>query len=504
MAQITGDQLIAAGRRARRATAVVDRYSDVSMDATTETLQHDAAVEELRSSYAALPPGQPVRLTKQTSNLFRPRTRESVTGLDVSNFADVIDIDVEARTADVQGMCTYERLVDATLRHGLVPLVVPQLKTITLGGAVSGLGIESSSFRNGLPHESVLEIDVLTGDGRVLTASPDGPYADLFAAFPNSYGSLGYALRLRIELEPVHPYVALRHVGFSDLDELTGAVTAICRDRRWAGEAVDFLDGVAFSPREAYLTMGRWSDDVHGAGLLSPSDYTGQQIYYRSIRERSRDVLTVEDYLWRWDTDWFWCSSAFGAQHRVLRRLWPTRLRRSDVYHRIVGLEHRFDLMRRLNRIRQRPLQERVVQDVEIPVSRTADFVEWFLREVPIEPVWLCPVRLRDSGTTAAFAAQYDGLPWPLYPLRTGETYVNVGFWSTVAIAGGARDGDVNRRIEAVVAEHDGHKSLYSDVYYDEQYFWTLYGGDDYRVVKRRYDPEGRLADLYAKAVRRK
>src|SRR3546814_4149847 len=100
-------------------------------------------------------------------------------------------------------MCTYEELVATTLRHGLIPLVVPQLRTITLGGAVTGLGIESTSFRNGLPHESVLEMDILTGAGEVLTATADNEHADLFRTFPNSYGSLGYATRLRIELEPV-------------------------------------------------------------------------------------------------------------------------------------------------------------------------------------------------------------------------------------------------------------------------------------------------------------
>ena len=76
-------------------------------------------------------------------------------------------------------MCTYEDLVAATLPYGLAPLVVPQLKTITLGGAVTGLGIESSSFRNGLPHESVLEMDILTGAGEMVTASPT-QHADLF------------------------------------------------------------------------------------------------------------------------------------------------------------------------------------------------------------------------------------------------------------------------------------------------------------------------------------
>jgi hypothetical protein len=115
--------------------------------------------------------------------------------LDTSGLTGVIAVDPDARTADLAGMCTYEDLVAATLPYGLAPLVVPQLKTITLGGAVAGLGIDSTSFRNGLPHESVLEMDILTGTGEVLTASPDQD-GDLFRAFPNSYGTLGYAVRL--------------------------------------------------------------------------------------------------------------------------------------------------------------------------------------------------------------------------------------------------------------------------------------------------------------------
>ncbi len=121
----------------------------------------------------------------------------------------VIEVDPVERTAEVQGMCTYEHLVDATLPHGLMPYVVPQLRTITLGGAVSGLGIESTSFRNGFPHESVLEMDIFTGAGEVVTTRPG---EDLFDTFPNSYGSLGYATRLRIALEPVPDRVRLRHV----------------------------------------------------------------------------------------------------------------------------------------------------------------------------------------------------------------------------------------------------------------------------------------------------
>ena len=133
---------------------------------------HAAGVERLLASYRSIPATAAVRLAKPTSNLFRARAKRDAPGLDISGLTNVIGVDPDARTADVAGMCTYEDLVAATLPYGLSPLVVPQLKTITLGGAVTGLGIESASFRNGLPHESVLEMDILTGTGELLTASP--------------------------------------------------------------------------------------------------------------------------------------------------------------------------------------------------------------------------------------------------------------------------------------------------------------------------------------------
>src|SRR6185312_15377697 len=167
---------------------------------------HAGGVKRLLESYRAIPPTAPVRLAKPTSNLFRARAKNTGAGLDTSGLTGVIDVNPRERTAEVAGMCTYETLVDATLPYGLSPLVVPQLKTITLGGAVSGLGIESSSFRNGLPHESVLEMDILTGAGDLLTASRT-QHGDLYRAFPNSYGTLGYSVRLKIELESVKPFV---------------------------------------------------------------------------------------------------------------------------------------------------------------------------------------------------------------------------------------------------------------------------------------------------------
>ncbi|GIM64720.1 FAD-linked oxidase [Planomonospora venezuelensis] len=457
------------------------------MRTTVGREQHAVGEARLRESYAALPADAPVRLAKRTSNLFRGRAA-SAAGLDVSGLTGVIEVD--GGVAEVQGMCTYEHLVEVTLAHGRIPLVVPQLRTITLGGAVSGLGIEATSFRNGLPHESVLEMDVLTGAGEIVTTKPGD---DLFDAFPNSYGSLGYATRLRIELEQVPSYVALRHVRLPDAAALAEAVTRVVEERSWAGERVDAVDGVVFAPDELYLTLARWTDEPGPT-----SDYTGQQVFYRSLQQRATDRLTMHDYLWRWDTDWFWCSRAFGAQHPLVRRIWPRRLRRSDVYWKLVALDRRIGVADRLDRRAGRPQGERVVQDVEVPVERLPEFLAWFDREVGMRPVWLCPLRLRRAG---------DGpgdRPWPGYPLSAATTYVNAGFWGIVNVGPDAPTSPRNRAIEAKVSELGGHKSLYSEAFYAPDEFDRLYGGPHLARVKAAHDPDDRLTSLYDKVVQRR
>jgi FAD/FMN-containing dehydrogenase len=444
-------------------------------------------LDRIRAELAGLPADSPVRLRKATSNLFRPRQRGGAT-LDATGFDGVIDIDVEGRTADVLGMTTYEHLVDATLPHGLMPLVVPQLKTITLGGAVTGLGIESSSFRNGCPHESVLEMDVLTGTGDVVTATATNEHRDLFYGFPNSYGSLGYALRLRIELEPVRPFVHLQHVRYDDITACADAIEQLCADPVVDGEPVAFLDGVWFGPHEVYLTLGSWADEAPYT-----SDYTNNHIYYRALQRQREDWLTTRDYLWRWDTDWFWCSRAFGAQQPFVRRLWPKRWLRSNVFWRLVALERRYEVKARIDQRRGKPAIEYVIQDIEVPVDRLGEFIAFLDRQTGMSPVWICPLRQRDPGAT-----------WELYALDPHTTYVNVGFWGGVDLPRGEAEPFHNRAIEQAVAELGGRKSLYSTAFYPEDEFWAAYGGPAYELLKKTYDPHGRFPGLYDKTVGRK
>ncbi|HVW68128.1 MAG TPA: FAD-binding oxidoreductase [Steroidobacteraceae bacterium] len=422
-----------------------------------------------------------VGLAKRTSNLFRDRVARARPRINLANFDEVIRLDPAAGLVDAEGMISYAALVDATLRQGVMPAVVPQLKSITLGGALAGVGIESSSFRHGLVHNAITAIEVLTGDARILTCTPENEHRDLFFGFPNSYGTLGYALSVTTRTVPVKPFVALEHVRYETADACFAAVARHCKDAE-----LDFLDGVVFTPTEFYLTLGRFAENAPYR-----SDYTYEHIYYRSIRQRATDFLTVRDYLWRWDTDWFWCSKNVGAQNPLVRRLLGRRRLNSVTYQKIMRWNSRWGVNRALSRLAGRQ-SETVIQDVDIPIDRAAEFLAFLHGEIGILPIWLCPARAPPALE-----------PFTLYPLHPQTIYINFGFWDIVRDRARHPPGYLNRLIERKVTELGGWKSLYSDSYYSAAEFWRIFDHDAYSALKARYDPAGALPDLYEKCVLR-
>ncbi|WP_376695169.1 FAD-binding oxidoreductase [Wenzhouxiangella sp. EGI_FJ10305] len=419
-----------------------------------------------------------VRLLKRTSNLFRPREDAGRTELDVTSLNHVIEIDTEAGVAEVEGMTPYVDLVDATLPHGFAPAIVPELKSITVGGAMTGLGIESSAFRYGLVHHTVHEMDVLVADGRVLTCSPQ-QHPELFFGFPNSYGSLGYSTRLRVGLIPVKPYVRLEHLSYSDPEQLFAAIRQECSEPTCA-----YLDGVYFAPGEYVLTKAHFVDSLPaGTGT---SDYTWLQQYWKSLHERQEDYLSIHDYLWRWDTDWFWCSKNLGMQFKPFRFLMGRKRLNSITYQKIMRASHHWPL----NMLQYlRPRTESVIQDVDIPIDNAAAFLADFEEQIGIRPVWICPFVVPDGR-------------FSLFELRTDTHYINFGFWDMVRSS--EPDGHYNAVVEELVAKHGGKKSLYSRSTYDETRFWQEYDRDTYEALKHECDPNGRFPGLFEKAVRQR
>jgi FAD/FMN-containing dehydrogenase len=423
-----------------------------------------------------------VRLEKKTSNLFRNRVKHKQEALSVRDFNHVLTVNREEGWAEVEGMTTYEHFADETLKSGFMPAVVPQLKTITIGGAVAGVGIEASSFRYGLVHETVMEMEILIASGDVIVCSPK-QNTDLFYGFPNSYGTLGYALKLRVKIIPVKPFVQIIHTRYTDWESYFVALKKLCETAREDDGKPDFIDGVVFSPTEMYITTGTFADKAPFT-----SDYTYMDIYYQSIRQKREDYLSVYDFIWRWDTDWFWCSDAFGAQRPLVRRILGKQRLNSAVYWKIQRFfqSHPF-LLWIGNRFSKR---ENVIQDVDIPIENAPAFATFFFQEINIRPVWICPIGSYNVNTT-----------FDLYPLESKKLYINFGFWSSLPAK--KEKGFYNKLVEANVTKLDGKKSLYSDSFYTKDEFWNIYDKGIYDSLKQKYDPQHKLKDLFEKCVDR-
>jgi FAD/FMN-containing dehydrogenase len=423
---------------------------------------------------------KPVRLRKRTSNLFRDRKPSDGLHLDVGDLTGVLDVDLAAGLVDVEAMTTYADLVDACLAVGVMPAVVPELKSITIGGAVSGLGIEASSFRHGLVHETVTELEVLLPDGRSVVATPTNADAPLFFGIPNAFGTLGYILRLKAKTVPVQPYVRIERTRHGAAEAFLADLAEQCQ-----GDA-DFVEGVVFAADRLYVSVGRFVDRAPFV-----SDYSFEHVYYRSIAERPVDYLTVRDFIWRWDTDWFWCSKNLLAEWPPVRRLLGRDRLNSITYTRLMRWNNRFNVLGGIHRLLGRR-SESVIQDVDVPIDRAAEFLDFLLREIGIVPVWTCPFRTRPGAET-----------FPLFPLPAGRLYVNFGFWDIVRSRERRPANHYNRLIERKLIEIGGTKSLYSDSYFSREEFWRLYNGEAYGRLKAAYDPDGRLKDLYQKCVLR-
>jgi FAD/FMN-containing dehydrogenase len=271
----------------------------------------------------------------------------------------------------------------------------------------------------------------------------------------------------------------VRHTHFDDPRAFFSAIEPACQ-----GDA-DFVDGVVFGPNDLVLSRARFVDSAPYT-----SDYTYKNIYYRSLRARDTDYLTTRDYIWRWDTDWFWCSKNLGAQNPLLRRLLGRERLNSIFYTRMMRLNSKWGLTNRLDRLLGLH-RESVIQDVDIPLRNAPAFLEFFQREIGILPIWICPLKPYRKDTR-----------FTLFPLRD-ELYLNFGFWDVVRRRHDFAPGHHNKLVEDKVAGLEGIKSLYSDSFYDEETFWRIYNGAAYRALKQKYDPAGRARNLYQKCVLR-
>jgi FAD/FMN-containing dehydrogenase len=158
--------------------------------------------------------------------------------IDISDLNTILEIDTAGRTCVAESGVTFVDLVAATLPYGLVPIIVPELKTITIGGAVAGCSIESMSFVHGGFHDTCLEYEVVTARGEVLSCSPEGEHRLLFQMMHGTFGTLGVLTKLTFRLIPAAPFVKVTYEKYQTLTAYKEAIW-----RHFTERDVQFMDG---------------------------------------------------------------------------------------------------------------------------------------------------------------------------------------------------------------------------------------------------------------------
>lgn len=451
-------------------------------------MDHEARVRALVKQILAL------RASEGTTHIAKDGVRHVVplpsdgrlTGraIDTSPLTHILSIDPARRRTELEPGVTFEQLVRATLPLGLAPAVVPELRGITVGGAVAGCSVESASFRYGGFHDTCVAYEVVTGRGEVLEVS-DEAEPELFHHLHGSYGTLGTITKVVCSLVPAQPFVELEYRHLASHRAFEDAVGAACSlaDAPPSELSVmappDFVDGIVHDPDHFVLCLGRYT----GPPPKPPSDYTGTGIYYRSTTRLRTDVLDTEQYFFRYDTECHWLT-------RTLAPLewWPVRRAVGRWFLGSTNLIAWSDrLAPMLKRVKRRP---DLVCDVFIPASRFAEFWDWYLEAFDFFPLWVVPYRP---------ARVYPWIGAAIRDRLTDELFLDLAVYGA---PNGAPDRDLSVLLEEKVWELGGIKTLIGRNHYDRDRFWQVYDREAYLNAKKRLDPDGLFPDLYDKLGR--
>jgi FAD/FMN-containing dehydrogenase len=126
---------------------------------------------------------------------------------------------VEQNAVTVSAGWTWIRVVAATLKHGLRPPIVTHSPELSVGGTLSVAGIDGGSYRYGAQIDNTLELQVVTGEGRLATCS-DTQEPELFNAVLAGMGQCGIIVSAKMSLMPADSHARVFRMYYPDLPSM--------------------------------------------------------------------------------------------------------------------------------------------------------------------------------------------------------------------------------------------------------------------------------------------
>lgn len=431
--------------------------------------------------------------------------------LSIHKLCRVLHIDKEKKIAYVEPRVTMEKLVRETLKWGLLPPVVPEFKGITVGGAIMGAALESSSHVFGQFNDSCLAYEILLGDGSIIRATKT-EHADLFYGISGSYGSLGIILGIELCLISAQKNVKLTYRRFPSVALALDEIESLHQQTN----PPEYLEGLVFEKGKSIVISGVMTPEVKKTVSLG---HSWSPWFYQHAKEKSKDfpmdyeeIMSIEDYIFRYDRGAFWMG-AYALHGKILLRYildilnispkgfqkWQSLPNTScDNHLKYPGCLFRwlFGWMMSSRRLytllhfqTEKWFADRfIIQDFYIPKEKTALFVEEVLNKYHIIPIWLCPLKSTNSPQLLA----------PHSNIKT-ELLFDVGVYGFPL--GVVQAFDATKDLEKRTQILEGRKMLYGYSYYSKKEFWEIYSLDGYQKLRQKYNADQAWLNITEKVL---
>ncbi|EGO53965.1 hypothetical protein NEUTE1DRAFT_86947 [Neurospora tetrasperma FGSC 2508] len=428
---------------------------------TTALERHASTVTRLSSQISSYYAARlPYRIFHGSTNSTRPPTQKGTNTkfVDISSLNNVLSVDRATKTALVEPNVPMDKLVEATLPHGLVPPIVMEFPGITAGGGFAGTAGESSSFRHGFFDDTVREVEMVLGNGEVVKVKNP----DLEAAA----GKTG-------------------EVEKGDLF-------------RGAAGANDYVDGILFSKDHGVIVTGKLVNELppppsSDVPPIKPQTFSGpwDPWFYLHCQSQTlspstttnspvaTDYVPLAEYLFRYDRGGFWVGAAAFQYFSWVPFTRLTRWFLDDFLH---------------TRMMYRALHGSgesarfVVQDIAMPFETSEEFIDYTSSSLGIWPLWLCPLKRRAPPTFHPHTTRPG--THPSDEKAQDKMMLNIGVWGW----GPDQPQEFvakNIELENKVNELGGMKWFYAHTYYEQEKFWKMYGGRTwYDELRKKYHAE--------------
>ena len=420
-----------------------------------------------------------IQQAKET--ITRDATHAHVFGLPIKNtktkitFSDmdrVLSIDKNNMTITVQGGTKVETAMNMLEPLGLTIACPIDLRHLLFAGLVSSVGGGCASFRNGWVHSTMLEADVVTSKGQVITCSRT-QNQELFRALPNSLGTLGYLVRMVFRLEQASPYIHVKFIRFETSHEFFAHMKIACQYKQF-----DYIEGSVLPMNEPLPFVMVCGKKIHKKGnnyMFEDKDIFWKKLYDTSLNDMT---MTFNDFMWRHDRDMYYTTQEIPIlKSNLVRAMLPKQIMTSTFYRsfaKLCRMEH----------------EAPDTNDIFIPIDQAAKFEQWVREHYQLYPIYICPVQCEQEFTL-----------WK--PTKGLMIDFGIGYGCTFRNQGIQKPEHILKKVEEEMVKLHGRKLFYTKIQLSEPEFWAFLDVDPqkYYTLKDKYDPKGKFLVSYDKLI---